>query len=123
MSRRWPPVSPLGVERLGAERLGAERLGARTQLPAHFAAHRVRLGRSFGLQKTPLGGGCDQLLGGTIATQFFFTNAVGQARSSVALPALPGLRGVMIHGQGAVLDPASPIGVAVTGAITLVVGD
>jgi hypothetical protein len=50
------------------------------------------------------------------------TNADAFASTTLSVPALPALRGVQLAAQAAIADPASPIGITLSLAQTLVVG-
>lgn len=88
------------------------------------ATHRpVLLGFAASTGNMPLGNGCSLLLQNPVATQVWFTDAAGFLHYPVPVPYATALRGGVLHAQAAVLDPASPGGLAMTQGLTLTIGD
>lgn len=81
------------------------------------------LGFGLAAGSTPIGNGCEFLLQNPIATRVWFTDAFGFWHQSLPLPNVPALRGLDLYVQGAVLDPASAGGLAMTQGLRLTVGD
>jgi hypothetical protein len=81
------------------------------------------LGFGLGLGTVPLGHGCTYYLQNSVATQVGFTDALGFWPAPLPLPMVPSLRGLVLHAQGAVVDPAAPAGFALTQALSLRIGD
>ncbi len=78
---------------------------------------------AFQTQSLALGGGCMLLVGSPLFTRVAATNASGFATTAFAVPNATWLHGVICHVQGAMLDPASPSGIALTERLTLTIGD
>lgn len=79
----------------------------------------------LGSQSQPLGAGCTLLVAQPLATLFAMAPPSGQVRHAIPIPNDPGLRGVLIVAQGAVLDPArSLLGtVTLTAGLRVIIGD
>lgn len=79
----------------------------------------------LGAQAQPVGSGCTLLVGQPVATLFWPGTAMAQARLPMPIPNDPGLRGIQLVAQAAVLDVLrSPIGsVTTTAALRVSVGD
>lgn len=79
----------------------------------------------FSLQQNwvQLGQGCYQFVGAVAASSFGLLDARGEWSASLTVPALLSLRGATVQLQGAVLDMGPVLGVSLTGALQLVVGD
>lgn len=81
------------------------------------------LGFGLAAGSTPIGNGCEFLLQNPIATRVWFTDAFGFWHQNLPLPNVPALRGLDLYVQGAVLDPASAGGLAMTQGLRLTIGD
>ncbi len=81
------------------------------------------IGIGFGSGSAPLGNGCTLLLQNPLATWLSATDADGFWHQSLPLPGVLALRGWGLFAQGAVLDPASPGGFAMTQGLALSLGD
>jgi hypothetical protein len=68
-------------------------------------------------------GGCTVHVDGTIASRLFVTSTGGFASLKFAVPPQPTFRGMQLFGQAVVLDAASPIGLALTNGLRVVLGD
>ncbi|MCC7061162.1 MAG: hypothetical protein IT456_00040 [Planctomycetes bacterium] len=104
-----------GVPRLGSANFHVDLRTDAAQRPAMFG-----FGLSTGNQ--PLGNGCVLLLQNAFASRLWFTDAFGFVQLPVPLPSDPALRGVVLHSQCAVLDPASPGSLAMSQGLTLRLG-
>ena len=103
---------------LGSESIGFEVLGAPPSAPVVFAL-------SSGRGSAPVGP-CRLLLAAPLTTLAVVANAAGVARTPVfSAPPDPSLRGVMLVGQGFVVDPGAPRGgsLAATRGLELRFGD
>ena len=81
------------------------------------------LGFAANQANAPLGSGCTVLVQNVINSLVWFTDAAGFAEFPLPVPATNTLRGVTLYAQAAVIDPASPLGLAVTPGLTLRLGD
>ena len=77
----------------------------------------------LGAANLPIGNGCTLYIQNPLATFVWFTDAHGCWHQPITLPNLLALRGVAAVAQGAVLDPASAGGLAMTQGVTFVIGD
>lgn len=109
-------LTAFGVPRVGSTSFHLDVRAEATQRPA-------LLGFGLGTSNLPIGNGCTFLLQNAIGTQIWFTDPRGFWHQRLALPAALALRGVALHAQAAVLDPASPGGVAMSQGLTLTIGD
>lgn len=82
----------------------------------------VLMALSGSLLTTPIGGGCDLEIGPVLATVFHLADARGLATQPIPLPLAVVLRGLTLHGQAGVLDPATGV-VSLTAALSVTVGD
>ncbi|MGE3174036.1 MAG: hypothetical protein AB7O97_15525 [Planctomycetota bacterium] len=71
----------------------------------------------------PVGNGCTLLLGGLTFLHFALTDGRGLAEVRWPVPREVEWRGLVLHAQAAVLDPAQPGGLALSRRLDLTVGD
>lgn len=95
----------------------------RVELRAEAAQQPSLIGLGLTLGAAPLGNGCTLYLTNAVGGFFGSTDSYGFRSQSIPLPDSPSLRGIPVHFQGAVIDPASPTGFAMTQALTIQVGD
>jgi hypothetical protein len=81
------------------------------------------IGFGLGQASLPIGNGCQFLLQNPFATRVWFTDANGYWPAALPLPNTTVLRGFFFYAQGAVLDPASPGGLAMSQGLALTIGD
>lgn len=81
------------------------------------------VGYALAAGSSPLGNGCTLLLQNPFGSALWFTDAHGCWHHPLPLPASLALRGTTIVAQAAVLDPASPGGLAMTQGLSLSIGD
>jgi hypothetical protein len=81
------------------------------------------VGYALAAGSTPLGNGCALLLQNPFGSAIWFLDAHGCWHHPLPLPGSLALRGITIVAQAAVLDPASPGGLAMTQGLSLTVGD
>jgi hypothetical protein len=105
----------------GAPRLGET--GFHLDVRADAALRPALIGFGLAQANVPLGNGCTLLLQQPLGSAFWFTDAAGFLHLPVALPQQIALRGASLVLQAAVLDPASPGGLALTQGLRLVLGD
>jgi hypothetical protein len=109
-------LSPFRAPRLGEASFHLDLRVDATLRPAF-------IGLALNRANVPLGQGCEFLLQDAVTTSLWFTDAAGFLRQRLPIPSLNALRGVILHAQGAVLDPASPLGLAMTQGLSLQCGD
>lgn len=95
----------------------------RVELQAEAAQQPSLIGMDSTLGAAPLGNGCTLYLANAVGGFFGSTDSYGFRSQSIPIPDSPSLRGIPVHFQGAVLNPASPAGFALTQALTIQVGD
>jgi hypothetical protein len=82
---------------------------------------------AIGLQagNQPLGSGCSLLVGNPLAVVFLLASAAGAAPMAMPLPPDPGLRGVQLYCQGAVVDLPRSLyaGLTWTDGLRVAIGD
>lgn len=81
------------------------------------------LGFGLALGAVPIGNGCVFRVQNPLWTQVWFTDANGFWHHRLPLPQAAALRGMVLHAQGAVVDPAVPGGFALTQGLSLRLGD
>jgi hypothetical protein len=74
---------------------------------------------------TPLGNGCTLLIQNPSVLQVAPTSAAGHAAFGQRIPVAAGLRGVSVHFQAAIVDPAGALSstLALTPGVTVQIGD
>ncbi len=109
-------ITTFGAPRPGNADLQLQVRAEATQRPAMIA---------FGTGQTqiPLGNGCELAIHSPIASRVWFTNASGIVRVPLPLPSAASLSGFTFVAQGAVLDPASTGGIALTRGLVVTVGN
>ncbi len=70
-----------------------------------------------------LPGGCTLLIDSPLASVLVSSSVFGTATARFLVPEAPGLRGLTLFAQGAVLDPGTPLGVGLSGGLRLVLGE
>jgi len=111
-----PPSITSTPSFLGNQGFGLDLLSARPLAPCLF-------GISTTAQSLPLGGGCTLYLADPIAVLTGVTNESGFGTVRVPIPLEPAFRGVVVHAQALVFDPAGFAGLAFTAGLRLVLGD
>lgn len=81
------------------------------------------IGYASAAGNTPIGNGCTLLLQSPFGSTVWFTDANGFWHHPFPLPNSLAIRGIALHTQAAVLDPATPGGIALTQGLLLTVGD
>jgi hypothetical protein len=109
-------LSAFGAPRPGNHGLHLDLRAEATQRPA-------MLGFAFQSTSIDMGNGCTMYLQNPFAMAIWFTDASGYWHHPLALPGNPSLRGFQFVVQGAVLDPDSAGGFAMTQGLQLTVGD
>ena len=109
-------LTAFGRPRPGNRALHVDLRAEATQRPA-------MLGLALQSTNLTLGNGCTMHLQNPFATAIWFTDANGLWHHPLALPDDMALRGVQLVAQGAVLDPASAGGFALTQGLSLTIGD
>ena len=109
-------LTAFGLPRPGNRALHVDLRAEATQRPA-------MLGLALQSTNLALGNGCTMHLQNPFATAIWFTDANGLWHHPLALPDDMALRGVQFVAQGAVLDPASAGGFALTQGLSLTIGD
>lgn len=75
------------------------------------------------MANVPLGNGCALHIQQAVTAIVWSTDASGCWHQQMQLPNALALRGIAFVAQGAVLDPASPGGLALTQGLALTIGD
>ncbi|MFO1077249.1 MAG: hypothetical protein U1E73_05930 [Planctomycetota bacterium] len=92
-------------------------------LRADAAVQPALIGFGFSIATVPIGNGCTLLLQNLIASRLSVTDQGGFVHMPMPLPGALAFRGTQFWAQGAVLDPASPGGLALTQALGVMLGD
>jgi hypothetical protein len=111
-----PTLVALGQPVLGSTSFAVEL--HRSEAGAPFV-----LGIGAGPAATSLGAGCTLLLQSLELTTIGFADATGHAAVTIPVPAVPTLRGINAALQIATLQPAAPLGFALTNGLSARIGD
>lgn len=111
-----PPVLRASEPRLGNE-------GFQFELSSVPTGSSCALVVADTARPVPVGGGCTVHVGGASFALTRVANAFGGANVPLPIPRDVSLRGLSLHAQAATLDPSTPLGLALSSAITLTLGD